>query len=295
VRLDVPFLRGVLYEIPEPAEDTPEPEYDPEPEPEPPANQTEPDEPPPSVRSVFLSQRVLDGMLDWDLTLDGLEIDRMLVSLNDTTGQLRWQSNVETAGRFLLNGDTGLDDKFEGVSFLIRRSALLHGFHNQLLTQRNAELALTEDWLDPAHPENQAYLIELALELGGRGFDEIVLLDFGFPADYEGQDNEVVLDFLQDLADALYEIDVALSILTRETDWHHPNGDTTTLQPGLAALSAVVYRFYCLLEPDTAPGEEQFDALMPAVQAVLGPETHRFVPAAPGFGPEAGNWMTILS
>jgi len=292
VRLDIPLLHGILYEIPEPIEETPEP--DDGLESELPTSLPEPGEPTPPVRSAFLSRRALDEMVDWDMALGGLQIDRLLVPLNDTTGQLQWASEVEKADLFLLNGDTTVDDTFEGVSFLIRRSALLHVFYNQLLTQRNAELALTEGWLNPTDPEVQAYFIELALELGNRGFDEIVLLDFGFPANYEGQDDEVVLGFLRNLAGALGEIDVALSILTRESDWYHPDGDTTILRPGLEALSGTVYRFYCLLEPDTALDEERFDALMAAVQAMLGTETHRFVPAAPGFGPGEGNWMTVL-
>lgn len=294
VRLDVPLLHGILDEIPEPAEDTPEPELEAEPE----APAEEPglvDEPTPIVRAVSLSQRALDEIIDWDVTLDGMQIDRLLVTLNDATGQLKWASEVEKAERFLLEGDMGLDDKFGDVSFLIRRSAVLHGFHNQLLAQRNAELALTDGWLNPADPEVQTYLIGLALELGNNGFDEIVLLDFGFPPGHEGQDDEVILAFLRDLAHALDEIDVTLSILTRETDWYHPDGNVTALPPGLGALAEVVYRFYCLLEPDTELEEERFDALMTAAQAVLGEALYRFVPGGPGFGPEEGNWMTVLS
>jgi len=290
VRLDIPFLRAILDELPEPlAPDAPV--YTPA---TPPAHIE--DEsfavPEQSFRSVFLTAAALDEMLDWSLALQDLQVDRVLVPLNDPTGTLHWDSDVSKADRFALNGQADIAAQFAGIDPDIGRSALLYGFRNSLLVQRNPEAALYGQWLNPANAEIRAYLTELALELGGMGFDEIVLTDFGFPADYAYRDDEVILGFLRDLARALRNIGVELSVMTQEADWLTSEEDAPFFRPSLVALSGIVSRFYCVLEPETIADTERLEALHRSAQAVLGADISRFVPAGSGFGPESGNWMT---
>jgi len=164
------------------------------------------------------------------------------------------------------------------------------------MASRNPPVALygVEGWLDPRNAEMRAYIIDLALELGRLGFDEIVLQDFVFPWSYRDEaEDAVILAFLRDMAAALGRIDVTLSVMTREADWwYHPYGEAPLVRTEMAQFSNIISRFYCLLEPETVVDEARLGALLAAAEAVLGEAAaHRFVPAGAGSGPEKGNWL----
>ena len=299
VRLDIPFLRGILDDIPYIIEDEPElpdlpflvlpviPET------------PEPDEPPtdlPPFRSVFLAASDLEGMPDVNLTLEGFRADAVLLAVNDETGRLWWTSDTETAVGYQLYGTGEIGEMLEDVGSQFSRSALLVGFHNELLATRNPAAALDgfPGWVNPQETAMRDYVMDLGLELARLGFDEIVLTDFAFPLGYPTAEDAVILDFLQDFAAALATLDVSLSVLTHEHDWYDPDGGVY-FRPALYRLADVVVRFYCILEPRTLTDGERYDALMAAVQSVLGGGTGRFVPVGTGSGPDEGNWTVRVS
>jgi len=300
VRLDIPFLRGILDEIPEA-----DPDADTQEEasviPVTPADTAEYDQsvmPPdlPPFRSVLITAEDLERMPDVNLTLEGARADAILIPVNDETGQLWWRSDVGTATRYALYGTGDLNLMLETIAPEIGRSALLVGFHNRLMAQRNPPAGLygAEYWLDPRNVEMRDYIRDLALELGQMGFDEIVLKDFSFPPDYTDAEEAVILAFLQELVNALSLIDVSLGVVTRESDWYAPDGDVYPSRPGPAQLSDIALRLYCVLDPETAADPERYEALMAAVQSVLGGGAYRFVPIGPGSSSDGINWVVQL-
>ena len=293
IRLDIPFLRGILDEIPENAQEEPFPVLPPE-APGDPAEPVRPGEtePPPSIRSVLFTGEALATIPDWDLTLAGFRADAILVAMNDETGLLWWESAVEMARSYALSGEGNPGPILEAMDPEVWRSALLVGFQNELMASRNPPLALAaEGWLDPRDVEVRDYVMDLALELGRLGFDEIVLADFTFPPDYPETADAVIISFLRDLASALGTLDVRLSVMTHELDWYDPEDTAHFFRPGLFQLAEIVFRFYCVIEPTTLADEERYAALMAAVQSILGGGAYRFVPVGPGGGPEEGNWV----
>jgi len=299
IRLDIPILRGILDEIPE-WSDEPFP-TPPPPTPTPSADPELPPPPPEAFRGLWVRGETLETAPDWNQTLEGFQADALLVAMNDETGRLWWESDVDMASRFALSGEGDPGPILETIDEEFGRSALLFGFHNQLMANRNPPMALegAEGWLDPESIEMRDYLMDLALELARLGFDEIVLIDFTFPQNYEEADDPLILNFLRELSVALGTLDVALSVMTRAEDWYTPEYDPEEdtppplFRPNLALLLDIVSRFYCLLDPETLAEEDRFEALLTAAQSVLGNEMHRFVPVGTGSGPEEGNWVMI--
>jgi len=292
VRLDIPFLRGILDEIPEiPCHARPKLIFHLSVEPE------EEDAEPLFFRSLFVSGQNLEALPDESLISADFQPDAILVAMTDETGLLWWESESEMAVRFGLSGEGEPGLLLEDMDEELTHSALLFGFHNQLLASRNPPVALNgrEDWLDPRNPEVRAYIIDLAVELGRMGFDEIVLIDFSFPPGYPDADDALILTFLRDMVRALGAIDVVLSVMTREADWREPGDEEDIFRQELSLFADIAFRFYCLLEPEALENPAKFETLMAAVASALGEDAlHRFVPAGPGNGPEAGNWLALL-
>ena len=299
IRLDIPFLRGILDDIPEDA--SPYPILPPA-EAETPADTVEAYVPDVSVTAeplytVWLSGAQLADVPDWEAALYGFGANAVLVSMNDASGALWWDSAVTLATSYALTGEGDPRPVLEAMGADTQRAALLYGFQNRLMAQRNPPVALTEDRLDPESAEVQAYLTDLALELVQLGFDEIVLMDFAYPPGPGASAEAIPLDFLSELANALSAAGAELSLMTREADWLDPEeseNDASPLRPDFRRLSAIVSRFYCLLEPETLTDEARLAALDASVQAILGhAELYRFVPGGPGFRPQAGSWMMV--
>jgi len=295
IRLDIPFLRGVLDEIPEDA--SPYPILPPVEE-TPPPLVTPPDESDTPIeiddfRTVLVRGADLSNVT-WELAIHGLRVGSVLVSMNDSSGMLWWDADVPYAHSFELSGTGDPQPYFEQMGEDIQHSALLYAFRNQLLAQRNPGLVLTDDFLDPANPDVQAYVTDLALDLVRLGFDEIVLTGFVYPPDYRNAETEeTLLSFLTDLSRVLRAAGSSLSIMTQEANWIDAYGDPVALRPGFETLAPIVYRFYCLLAPETTPNSEQFEALLSIVETVLREDAHRFVPGVSGARPDEGNWIVI--
>lgn len=295
IRLDIPFLRGMLDEIPEDASpypilpaESPPPLSDPEVEP---ALPIEIDD----FRTVFVRGADLSDIA-WELAIHGLEVDGVLISMSEPSGMLWWDADVPFAHSFELAGAGDPTPYLEQMGSDITRSALLYTFHNPLLTTRHPGLALTDDVLDPAHPDVQTYLTDLALDLIRLGFDEIVLTGFALPQndqDEEEEPDQHLLSFLSELSRTLRLAGGTLSIMTQEADWVDAYGYPAAFHPRLETLLPIIDRVYCILSPDTIPASEQFTALLTAAESVLDHAMHRFVPGAPGTRPDEGNWIVI--
>jgi len=293
IRLDIPFLRDILDDIPEdaspypilpPEETSPPIPGDPDEEPEVPIQVED-------FRTVLLQGADLPNVL-WELALAGF--DGVLVAMNDSSGMLWWDTEVSYARSFELAGTGDPAPYLEQMGEDTRRSALLYGFQNSLLASRNPPIALTDSFLDPANVTVQSYLIDLSLELVRLGFNEIVLTGFTFPPDYQGgETDQLLLDFFTSFANVLRIAGASLSIMTSEADWIDAYGDPITFHPSFTSLTPIVDRFYCLLNPETTLDSPEFAALLSAVEATLGHEAHRFVPGASGVRPDAGNWIVI--
>jgi len=291
VRLDVPFLRGILAEIPEWPE---EPDYPPEDDSAEvmgPGYQPPEEAEPTDFRSLWITGADLETVPDWEMALAGFHVDGILVAMSDATGQLQWHSQVPLAISYGLRSEETPDLSAMGDE--VHRAALLFGFQNRLLAERNPPLALRDGWVDPDDPEVRRYVAELARELGQLGFDEIVLADWAYPPGGRG-DAAVIIEFLRYLARALAAMGVELSILTQEADWWYDlQGETPIYRPEFGALMDVVSRFYCLLEPETAMDPDRIDGLQAVARSVLGRGYYRFVPVGAGSGPEEGNWVVL--
>jgi len=296
IRLDIPFLRGILYEIPEDAQDEPFPFLPPWATPTDPDLPVLPDGPTlpwvGPMRGVLVSGETLAAGSNWDQALENREANAILVAMNDETGRLWWASEVDTAIRFALYGEGQPGPILETIDPEFGRSALLFGFHNELMATRNPPVALdgAEGWLDPRNLEMRDYIMDLALELGRLGFDEIVLVDFTFPPNYAGANAAVIVNFLRALSQALATLDVRLSVMVGERDWYDPYGEALPL-PSVDQLLEVVDRFYTVLEPETLADAERHSALMAAVETTLGIEIPRFVPVGSDEVPRDGNWV----
>lgn len=294
IRLDVPFLRGILDEIPEDA--SPDPILPPaEITPPPIVTENEQEDaytPPEDFRTVRLSTAAFELVTDWPAMLRDFDVNALMIPMNNSAGMLWWDSEVALAGSYALNGDGRPEVFLEQTEDNTRRSAILYGFRNELMASRNPPMALTEDWLDPASPDVQAYLTDLALELARLGFNEIVLLDFTYPPAYrDAATAEVILTFLTELSGRLSRVGAELSLMTREGDWIDAYGEAAAFYPSFASLASIVTRFYCLLDAQTIPDSEQFAALEGVVASSLGQDAHRFVPGSFYARPSEGNWI----
>ena len=304
IRLDIPFLQDILDDIPPDAQR--EPFLPPESEPISPPPGTSPgeteaeEEPEAPIHTAFISGDTLAGVLDWEFALLSIGANAMLVTVSDETGHLWWESDVETAIRYGLAGEGQIALTLRSVGQDTRRSALLFGFQNQLMAQRNPPTALQTGWLDPENEEIRAYIIDLAVELAQNGFTEIVLAGFSYPsglpahqlpADYSA----IILSFLAELYQALSPYGAELSLMTQEEHWRDPEGGPPLpLYPNLRVLSRVITRFYCILSPETAEDAERLSALTAAATAILGENTpQRFIPGGVYYipPPDESSWI----
>jgi len=304
VRLDVPFLRGILDEIPEDA--SPYPIPPPEPTPEPiwqGALPVEEDEVDP-FRTIWLTGPAFEVVTDWEVALWIAGADAVLIEVNDETGRLWWDSEVGLAISYDLVGTVSPRPLLSAPGEETWRAALLFTFSNQLMALRNPPVALGENddpwpWLNPENLEIQAYIRDLAMELADLGFDEIVLADFTYPPNAPVELNQqaqdaVILSFLTELSEALGRVGVVLSLMTTERNWIPAEEESVIpLRPSLQALSDIVFRFYCAVEPDTVESTTRKNQLLSAARDVLGEDyLHRFVPGGSSEIPETGSWMT---
>lgn len=286
IRVDAPFLRGIMGEIPA-ASILPyplPPEASPSPTPSPVVT---PEPLPPGVyeRVLHVPAGNLDAILDWGQTLNSFDANAVMIPLNTPDGYLWWETEIVFAHSYLLAGNGRIDLILDQIDPDVRQSALLYTFHNSLMAERNSPAARGDNWLDPTHVDIQAYLTDQALELVALGFDEIILQDFYLPTEYQlANDNADILLFLETLAFALSEVNASLSLMVREADWIIDGGLDFT------ELAEFITRFYTQLDTETVQNEARFVTLYTRVSQVLAADTDRFIPFAIGTVQD-GNWV----
>lgn len=166
----------------------------------------------PAARGIYINASAAGGargsvLVDELVAAGG---NAVVFDVKDRLGRLSYTSEVALAQAIGASGEATIDRPSEVVGAWRDRGiyviARLTCFHDELLAQQRPGLAPlsrrgkavwsekgTPNWVDPALPEVQQYLIDLALEVVGFGVDEIQLDYVRFPT--EGRLEEAVFSF----------------------------------------------------------------------------------------------------
>lgn len=118
----------------------------------------------------------------------------LVLQLKPVSGQLAYQSGVEMATGYGLSGSFDLatlaaDLKAQDIYLVADLSCAIDGLltqRNETVAMKNADGSVYRDdsgvWLDLYNTSLRKYLSDLALELAGMGFDEVLLSDVAQPA-----------------------------------------------------------------------------------------------------------------
>lgn len=144
--------------------------------------------------------------------------DSFAVSVKYSGGNISYGTSVSVpAGTTVEQGRT-LDTLKTFLASDKYAIAWINAFNDSSYASKKSDCALKDNarWLDPANKEVQAYITALCKECAKLGFEEIVLEDFSYPADYKGDNaGEVLTAFAQKLRKALPE-DIVLSIVVSD-------------------------------------------------------------------------------
>ena len=152
-------------------------------------------EPPEEKPAGFALQLSVDDAVSGAAALKLMQAgaDALVLEVKDASGTLAWLSAAPEAERSQVNGTQAATDALRqwnaGEVYTIARVCCFRDdsvpyYMNKLALRRGNynwrdELGLR--WLSPAQEDAQAYIANLCGELGGLGFDEIVLEQFHFP------------------------------------------------------------------------------------------------------------------
>ena len=148
-----------------------------------------------------------DALVDELVTAGG---NAVVFDVKDRLGRLSYTSKVALARSIGASGEATIDRPAELVGSWRDRGmyiiARLTCFHDVLLAQQRPGFAPlsrqgtgvwsergTPNWVDPALPEVQQYLVDLALEVAGFGVNEIQLDYVRFPT--EGRIEDAIFSF----------------------------------------------------------------------------------------------------
>ena len=230
VHLDLPFLQ----QTPSPSTPVPAPSLDlvtPTPAPTPNLSAF--------TKPVVLSAEALkDGSALQQVTAGG---DCALFDMKTDTSELKYVSAIPLIANTKLNAaDSTLNDAIramnetEGLYTIARvscfKDAYVFMYNDNFPIRSNSGYRWTGPdklmWISPTNPDVQAYVISVCVELAQLGFDEILLDNAGYPSQgnlhyirkgpayNSAQFSTVIGSFYSDLAAALAEYDVALSVVT---------------------------------------------------------------------------------
>ena len=138
------------------------------------------------------------------------------------------------------------------------------------------------NWLDPSKPAARKYLCDLAAELAGMGFDEILLTNVAYPTegkidkiDYNGADRAQSLQvFLEEMQSALEGYDITLSVeLTGDVIAAGQDGVSGQV---LAEFAPLVDRIYAVTSAERIPALEAAVAAAGTTDFV--PELETYLP-----------------
>lgn len=239
VRLDLPFFQ---QETPDPdgtpsvpVSDTPVVIVTPTPEPEP-----EPT-PPPSTPASLPQEALYDGTALSQVEAAGA--DCALFDMKADSGALSYVSSIElaqytkqTSTDETLNFSIQFLNETEGLYTIARVSCFkdhnITDYERSLSIFTNSDYRWTDPdgirWISPTNPDVQDYITEICVELAELGFDEILLDNAGYPtqgnlhyikkgdAYNSAQFSSVIDDFYAQVATALSNYDIVLSVITTQ-------------------------------------------------------------------------------
>ncbi len=183
----------------------------------------------------------------------------VVFDVKDVTGSLAYRSAIP--GRYCPEAlyDVVIGDAPKLVEFLHRRdmhvAARVSVFRDMLMASCMPHWRLAPQWLNPAEPEVQDYILEIVRELVCLGVDEIQLDYFRYPADSRtasGREGctrpEVIAAFLEEIAQVTSQAGVLLSldifgivIWEKDEDILVVGQDIRKMAPCLDIISPMLY------------------------------------------------------
>lgn len=241
---------------------------------------------------------------------DGMSKGNALVlQLKPASGQLSYKTAVREADGYQVNGSTDLSaivksvrNAHEDIWLVAELSCCVDSF----MSQRNAVSALhTTDgdtysdgnggWIDPTSSEMRSYIIDLAKELAGMGFDEILLTNvmhpsvssdsFSYMDTDAGNATEIITSYALSLARTIATSDVKVSVVGTREAISEP--DTTMTGQDIQTLIKVFDRVYCYTDA------ESYQQYQDACNSwfTVGDKAYRFVPIVSGDLPDTECWV----
>jgi len=229
---------------------------------EPSSSQPEEQEPEPEEqqtrRAVYLAHSVLSDPVKLDSFLENAlknGASAVVVDVNNANGAVMHLSSVKTAQEGLAISDAAVDlgavaeaitakglrpvarvYAFEDhvASYSLRRMACYYQSEN-ILWYDNDPSNGGLPWLNPYSQEARNYVLQLAVESAGIGFEEVILAGLQFPRGYQLQDiyfgadtatpkADLLETFASQVQEQLNNMDVEMSVMLRAMDVIEPNG-----------------------------------------------------------------------
>jgi len=196
----------------------------------------------PAAQGIYINAHTvassrIDALVDGLVEAGG---NALVFDVKDRLGRLSYRSGVELAEQINASSRAQIGNPQELVEGWRQRGlyivARLTCFHDALLAQKRPDLVPlsrkgnglwsekgTVNWVDPALPEVQQYLIDLALEVAALGVDEIQLDYVRFPTEGDLSDavfsfdpaalpkDAVITDFVRRMHEALAPMGTRLS------------------------------------------------------------------------------------
>lgn len=213
------------------------------------------------LRSVYLAHSVLTDPVKRDEFLNNAVkngANAVVVDIKNENGAVLHRSNVKTASTALAISDTAVD-LGETVEAIVQKGlrpvARVYAFEDSVASAslrrmacfyQNANLLWYDNdpsnggrpWLNPYSQEAQEYVLQLAVESGELGFEEVILAGFHFPRGYqldniyfgenipENGKAAVLEDIAGRVQERLEAMGVGMSVMIRALDILEPNGFT---------------------------------------------------------------------
>ena len=236
-----------------------------------------------------------------------------VLQLKDAAGQLAWPSAAATAVSY---GTSGTVDLSAAVAALhdAGKSAVaqISCFTDALLAQRNWTVALVKDgvayrdgdgrsWVDPYNQTVRTYITDLARELAGMGFDEIILADLEHPT----TDSETGFSYTTELRTSPDPVVAVCQMGRRVATALEGTGaavsvrlNANSLRQGLGSQTGqdigIFWRLFARLYCPTDPSVLATDMELALDKMNAGEGDVRFVPFI-GVVPEVGDSYVITS
>ena len=275
------------------------------------ASQPEP-EAPEVIRAVYASHTVYSDAEQWDQFLratKAMGANTVVVEYKDEQGMVYHTSSVSAAVEGFAISPQAVD--LAQVVQTIREydmipAASIYGFEDHTVSYQLREMAVWyagseylwydnspsdggQPWLNPYHSQAQQYLIQLAQEAAGLGFEQIWMAGLHFPTGYQLEyidfgdtdgvsKSQLLGAFSQTLQDSLAEYDASLSVVVSVSDVISPNGFTYGEQSALELFDSKIYLDFTDVAQDQLEGaaqqllsDEAYGAVMQseAMQSVL--------------------------